>query len=59
MSQLTKQGEIETLVDAIRQGTAVVWHHVNLQGEYDSSKLPKNKTSRFNLEAIFNLKVPD
>jgi TnpA family transposase len=59
MSQLTKQGEIEALVDAIRQGTAVVWQHVNMQGEYDFNKLLKNKTSRFNLEAIFNLKVPD
>lgn len=59
MSQLTKQGEIAALVDAIRQGTAVVWQHVNLQGEYDFNKLLKNKTSRFNLEAIFNLKVPD
>ena len=59
MSQLTKQREIESLVDAIRQGTAVVWQHVNLQVEYDFNKRLKNKTSRFNLEAIFNLKMPD
>ena len=59
MSQLTKQSEIKSLVDAFWQGTAVVWQHVNLQGEHDFNKLLKNKTSRFNLEAIFNLKMPE
>lgn len=59
MSQLTKPREIAALVDAIRQGRAVVWQHVNLQGEYDFNKLLKNKPSRFDLEAIFNLKVPN
>lgn len=59
MSQLTKQRKIEALVDAIRQGTAVVWQYVNLQREYYFNKLLKNKTSRFKLEAILNLKVPD
>jgi TnpA family transposase len=47
LAKMTDQTQIEALLDAIRNGTAIVWHHVNLQGEYDVNQLSADSDSRF------------
>lgn len=49
LSKLELQEELEEMIEVIRSSTAVVWHHVNMLGEYDFTKLLNNKQLRFDI----------
>ncbi|MEM9243092.1 MAG: Tn3 family transposase [Pseudomonadota bacterium] len=48
--------EKEKIINDIRHGSVMCWHHVNLQGEYDF-KRPSANHSIFNMKEIMKLKV--
>jgi TnpA family transposase len=49
LSKTQSQAEIEEILDIVRNSTAVVWHHVNMMGEYDFTKLLNNKIRKFDI----------
>jgi len=58
LSKTTDQAQLESVLDAVRNGTAIVWHHVNLQGEYDVEQLMSRSESRFNWSYLSGLRWP-
>lgn len=42
------------MLNAIKRGLMMAWHHINLQGEYDFTKFAAND-SPFNMEKILAL----
>jgi len=59
LSRQKDQQELGTLLDAVRHGTAIVWHHVNLQGEYDIDSLEVETKSRFDWAYLSSLQWAD
>lgn len=59
LSRQKDQQELGALLDAVRHGTAIVWHHVNLQGEYDIDSLEVDTKSRFDWAYLSSLQWPD
>ena len=47
LSRTSEQPQLELTLDAVHNGTAIVWHHVNLQGEYDVEQLMSGSESCF------------
>lgn len=56
LSKTTDQIQLESLLNAVRNGTAIVWHHVNLQGEYDVDQLTSMSESRFDWPYLSGLR---
>ena len=46
------QEELEEIMAVFKNSTAVVWHHVNMLGEYDFAKLLNNNNLRFDIDKI-------
>ena len=46
----------QEILGIIRNGTIIVWQHINLYGEYDFTKTDLT-TLNFNLEALLKFKV--
>ncbi len=44
------------MVNSIKAGSAITWHHVNLHGEYDFTKNVANDR-QFDINKILTLKV--
>lgn len=59
LSRQKDQQELAALLDAVRHGTAIVWHHVNLQGEYDIDSLEVETQSRFDWTYLSSLQWAD
>ena len=61
LSQLVYNAEIETekqnLIRTIRNGSAVTWQHINLQGEYDFSEEILKDSIEFKLPELLELKL--
>lgn len=49
-------GERKHMLDSIKQGSIITWHHINLHGEYDFTKHIAND-SRFDMDRIYALKL--
>jgi len=45
------------LLEVIRQGSILIWQHINLHGEYDFTKKAANADSFFDMEKLLMLKV--
>lgn len=58
LSRTSEQPQLELTLDAVRNGTAIVWHHVNLQGEYDVEELMSGSESRFDWSYLSGLRWP-
>lgn len=58
LSETTDQTQLESVLDAVRNGTAIVWHHVNLQGEYDVDQLTGGSMGRFDWTYLSGLRWP-
>lgn len=58
LSRTSEQPQLELTLDAVRNGTAIVWHHVNLQGEYDVEQLMSGSESRFDWSYLSGLRWP-
>jgi hypothetical protein len=56
LSKTTDQTQLESVLNAVRNGTAIVWHHVNLQGEYDVDQLTSVSESRFDWPYLSGLR---
>jgi len=57
LTKVQSQEELEEIMAVIKNSTAVVWHHVNMMGEYDFTraafrKLLNNNNLRFDIEKI-------
>ena len=57
LTKVQSQEELEEIMAVIKNSTAVVWHHVNMMGEYDLTraafrKLLNNNNLRFDIEKI-------
>ena len=57
LTKVKSQEELEEIMAVIKNSTAVVWHHVNMMGEYDLTraafrKLLNNNTLRFDIDKI-------
>ena len=57
LTKVGSQEELEEIMAVIKNSTAVVWHHVNMMGEYDLTratfrKLLNNNNLRFDIEKI-------
>lgn len=52
LTKIGSQEELEELIAIIRNSTAVVWHHVNMMGEYDFTKLLINNDLRFDMQKL-------
>jgi len=61
LSKLINEAESETqktnLINTIKNGSVVVWRHINLQGEYDFSEEVLKNSIEFSLPEILELKV--
>lgn len=44
------------MLESIKRGSVITWHHINLHGEYDFTKHAANQAV-FNREKIFGLKI--
>ena len=58
ITKVESQEELEYFVSSIRNGTAVAWEHINMLGEYDFTKLLKNKALRFDMQNLMAMKYP-
>ena len=47
LTKVQSQEELEEIMAVIKNSTAVVWHHVNMMGEYDFTKLLNNNNEVF------------
>ena len=57
LTKVQSQEELEEITAVIKNSTAVVWHHVNMMGEYDFiraafRKFLNNNNLRFDIEKI-------
>jgi TnpA family transposase len=52
LTKVQSQEELEEIMAVIRNSTAVVWHHVNMMGEYDFTKLLNKNNLRFDIDKI-------
>ena len=52
----SNKNQRQQLIESIKQGSMITWQHVNLQGEYDFTKLAANDTP-FDLTKIFALQI--
>ena len=57
LTKVQSQEELEEIMAVIKNSTAVVWHHVNMMGEYDFiraafRKFLNNNNLRFDIEKI-------
>ena len=52
LTKVQSQEELEEIMAVIKNSTAVVWHHVNMMGEYDFTKLLNNNNLRFDIDKI-------
>ncbi len=52
LTKVQSQEEMEEIIAVIKNSTAVVWHHVNMMGEYDFTKLLNNNNLRFDIDKI-------
>ena len=48
----------EALLTALKQGSIVLWHHLNLHGEYDFSEEKLQDSVGLNLSRILAVDVP-
>lgn len=48
--------EQKHMLDSIKRGSVITWHHINLHGEYDFTKHAANQAI-FDMERIWGLKV--
>jgi TnpA family transposase len=52
LTKVQSQEEMEEIMAVIKNSTAVVWHHVNMMGEYDFTKLLNKNNLRFDIDKI-------
>ena len=52
LTKVQSQEELEEIMAVIKNSTAVVWHHVNMMGEYDFTKLLNKSNLRFDIDKI-------
>ena len=52
LTKVQSEEELEEIMSVIKNSTAVVWHHVNMMGEYDFTKLLNNNNLRFDIDKI-------
>lgn len=45
------------IINIIKNGSVVVWQHINLQGEYDFSEKALKKSIKFNIPDILKVKI--
>lgn len=45
------------MIELIKRGSIIIWHHINLQGEYDFTKHTVANDNLFNMEQILALKA--
>jgi TnpA family transposase len=53
----SSEKEKRILIQAIKNGSVVAWHHINLQGEYDFSEEVLKDSIEFQLPEILNLEI--
>ena len=58
ITKIESQEELEEIMAVIKNSTAVAWHHVNMLGEYDFTKLLNNSKLRFDIEKLKAWKYP-
>jgi hypothetical protein len=49
--------ERRNLIDTIKNGSVVVWQHINLQGEYDFSEETLKDSIEFRLPELLEVKI--
>jgi len=49
--------EKRSIIDAVKTGSVVSWHHINFQGEYDFSKKSLQNAVEFDLKEIMELDI--
>ena len=49
--------EKKRILEIIKEGSVVTWHHINMQGEYDFSNESLQRAVEFGMDDILNLKV--
>ena len=52
LTKVQSQEELHEIMAVIKNSTAVVWHHVNMMGEYDFTKLLTDNNLRFDIDKI-------
>lgn len=61
LSQLINDSETDekkqNLITTIKNGSVVVWHHINIHGEYDFSDEHLKDSLQFRLQDLLNLKI--
>ena len=57
LAQETEEERREALLAALKQGSIVIWHHLNLHGEYDFSEEKLQDSVGFNLSKILAIDV--
>lgn len=52
-----KDADRKALIETIKNGSIVIWQHVNLQGEYDFSEKTLENSFEFNLQKLLDLEI--
>ncbi len=52
LTRVQSQEELEEIMAVIKNSTAVAWHHVNMMGEYEFTKILNNNNLRFDIDEI-------
>ena len=52
LTKVQSQEELEEIMAVIKNSIAVVWHHLNMTGEYDFTKLLNNNNLQFDIEKL-------
>jgi hypothetical protein len=48
----------QRIIESIKNGSVVVWQHVNMQGEYDFSDEYLKEALEFSIDALLGLHIP-
>ena len=49
--------EKQHIIQSVKEGSVVIWHHVNMQGDYDFSDEYLNNAIQFSIADLIKLKV--
>ncbi len=52
-----RKEEQETILNTVKKGYVVSWHHINFHGEYDFSPKGLRNAIEFNLQKIMELNL--
>lgn len=52
LSKANSQQEVEEIIAVVKNGTPVIWQHINLLGEYDFNQLLSNHILQFGIQKL-------